>query len=150
MTSILKLRMSLLFTIMLFILSLFILPCADAAKPPTSDRVRKENSVVPGTDDLTTESDNLQVEEPGYELQTCQKELSLLENTEAEKYKVLKAKYDKLMSDISGYAAVRSDVSSQLQRNMDALWEFRTYRLCAEIKLSLLQGLADDFPGEIK
>ncbi|WP_156964224.1 hypothetical protein [Trabulsiella guamensis] len=143
-------RKSSLYVIKLFIaytFAIFLSQTAMAAKKS------KEMSVVVGNVSAESEpEESLEVDNSGYEheLKACQQELALLESSVPDKYQSFKTKYDRLMSDISGYASIRSGIRPQLQRSMDSLWQFRTYRLCAEINLTLLQGLSEDAAGDGK
>lgn len=57
-------------------------------------------------------------------------------------YNKHKAEFDKLVSGASLYNGVRSDVGNYIQRAVDALYRFRSDKLCADIASDVLKELA--------
>ncbi|HHN9153078.1 TPA: hypothetical protein ACP7Q6_004885, partial [Escherichia coli] len=57
-------------------------------------------------------------------------------------YNKRKAEFDKLVSGASLYNGVRSDVGNYTQSAVDALYRFRSDKLCADISGDVLQLLS--------
>ncbi|ATA19214.1 hypothetical protein EDC48_111106 [Gibbsiella quercinecans] len=75
-------------------------------------------------------------------LQQCQKELDALRTINAEQYQQNKRAFDALMSGASQYAGLRTQVNSDTQDTVDALYRYKVNRLCAEVNQAVLAGLA--------
>ncbi|MGS7936415.1 hypothetical protein ACQ93J_26030, partial [Escherichia coli] len=56
-------------------------------------------------------------------------------------YNKRKAEFDKLVSGASLYNGVRSEVGNYTQSAVDALYRFRSDKLCADIASDVLLGL---------
>ena len=57
-------------------------------------------------------------------------------------YNRRKQEFDKLLSGAVIYNGVRGDVGNYTQRAVDALYRFRSDKLCADIASDVLKGLA--------
>lgn len=75
-------------------------------------------------------------------MRRCQGELQVLQKVDGKRHAVLKREFDRLMSGAAMYAGVRGDVQSRTQDAVDALYRYRTDRLCADIGQDVLNGLA--------
>lgn len=76
-------------------------------------------------------------------MQNCQKELEALSGLDSTKYGHYRAAFDAIMSSAAAYFGVRSQVRNDTQNAIDALYDYKTRRVCAEIHQTLLLRLAD-------
>ena len=75
-------------------------------------------------------------------MERCRRELEALKKIDSAVYNKRKAEFDKLVSGASLYNGVRSDVGNYTQSAVDALYRFRSDKLCADIASDVLKGLA--------
>ncbi len=75
-------------------------------------------------------------------MERCRRELESLKRVDATVYNKRKAEFDKLMSGASLYNGVRNDVGNYTQGAVDALYRFRSAKLCADISCDVLDGLS--------
>lgn len=94
----------------------------------------------PGVEE-TAEQDKRQRE--AERLQQCQRELDAMRAMDAEKHQKFKREFDILMSNAAQYAGVRQRVNTGTQETVDALYRYRTSRLCADISSAMMTGLAE-------
>ncbi|OMP56881.1 hypothetical protein BES32_23550 [Serratia marcescens] len=71
----------------------------------------------------------------------CNDELQALRKVDNKRYTERKVEFDRLMSDAAMYAGVRGSVQSRTQGAVDALYRYRTDKLCADIEQDVLNGL---------
>ncbi|WP_407435586.1 hypothetical protein [Lelliottia sp.] len=64
----------------------------------------------------------------------CQRELTALSKINGRLYVQKKAALDDLLASASVYASVRGDIASQTKDTMDALFKYRTQKLCSDIQ----------------
>lgn len=76
-------------------------------------------------------------------MQQCQHELEAMRNIDPEKYQKFKREFDTLMSGAAQYAGMRTRVNTDTQETVDALYRYRTNRLCADISTTMMTGLAE-------
>ncbi|VEW03685.1 hypothetical protein [Escherichia coli] len=74
-------------------------------------------------------------------MERCRRELDALKKIDSEVYNKRKAEFDKLVSGASLYNGVRGDVGNYTQSAVDALYQFRSDKLCADIASDVLLGL---------
>ncbi|HAO0395369.1 TPA: hypothetical protein IGZ89_004344 [Escherichia coli] len=74
-------------------------------------------------------------------MERCRRELDALKKIDSAVYNKRKAEFDKLVSGASLYNGVRSDVGNYTQSAVDALYRFRSDKLCADIASDVLLGL---------
>ncbi len=74
-------------------------------------------------------------------MERCRRELEALKRIDSAVYNKRKAEFDKLVSGASLYNGVRSDVGNYTQSAVDALYRFRSDKLCADIASDVLDGL---------
>ncbi|EJH1485125.1 hypothetical protein NCS89_004909 [Escherichia coli] len=74
-------------------------------------------------------------------MERCRRELEALKRIDSAVYNKRKAEFDKLVSGASLYNGVRSDVGNYTQNAVDALYRFRSDKLCADIASDVLAGL---------
>lgn len=72
---------------------------------------------------------------------TCQRELLALSKVNQRMYAQKKAEFDQLVARASVYTSVRDDIGSQTKDTMDALYKFKTQKLCSDIELAVRQSL---------
>lgn len=82
-------------------------------------------------------------------MESCSRELKALRRLDARLYNRRKAQFDRLMSGASVYAGLRSDVAGGTREAVDAMYRFRTGRLCAEISRDVLDALARQGEGSL-
>ncbi|EPB2022185.1 hypothetical protein ACRB90_004800 [Escherichia coli] len=75
-------------------------------------------------------------------MERCRRELEALKKIDSAVYNKRKAEFDKLVSGASLYNGVRSDVGNYTQSAVDALYRFRSDKLCADIASDVLKELA--------
>ncbi|EBS3707161.1 hypothetical protein EHB58_24000 [Salmonella enterica subsp. enterica serovar Hull] len=75
-------------------------------------------------------------------MESCSRELKALRRLDAQLYSRRKAQFDRLMSNAAIYAGLRTDVAGSTREAVDAMYRFRTSRLCAEISRDVLDALA--------
>lgn len=71
----------------------------------------------------------------------CNGELQALRKVDNKRYTERKVEFDRLMSGAAMYAGVRGSVQSRTQDAVDALYRYRTDKLCADIGQDVLNGL---------
>ena len=71
----------------------------------------------------------------------CQRELTALSKINGRLYVQKKAAFDDLLASASVYASVRGDIASQTKDTMDALFKYRTQKLCSDIQQTVQQAL---------
>lgn len=76
-------------------------------------------------------------------MQQCQRELDAMRGMDNEKYQKFKREFDALMGGAAQYAGVRQRVNTGTQETVDALYRYRTSRLCADIGSAMMTGLAE-------
>ncbi|ECD5144129.1 hypothetical protein E1460_23525 [Salmonella enterica subsp. enterica serovar Caracas] len=74
-------------------------------------------------------------------VEKCARELKALKRLDARRYAQRKEQFDRLMSTASLYADVRMDVERETQESVDAMYLFRTGKLCAEISRDVWNAL---------
>ena len=75
-------------------------------------------------------------------MERCRRELEALKKIDSAVYNKRKAEFDRLVSGASLYNGVRSDVGNYTQSAVDALYRFRSDKLCADIASDVLKELA--------
>ena len=75
-------------------------------------------------------------------MERCRRELEALKKIDSAVYNKRKAEFDRLVSGASLYNGVRSEVGNYTQSAVDALYRFRSDKLCADIASDVLKGLA--------
>ncbi|PVZ80265.1 hypothetical protein C9426_33055 [Serratia sp. S1B] len=77
------------------------------------------------------------------QISTCQNELNSLKMLNQKAYIAKQAEFSRLVNNASLYKSVRGDINPSTKATIDALFTFRTTRLCAdisrEVMLSLIQ-----------
>lgn len=71
----------------------------------------------------------------------CQRELLALSKINQRYYAQKKAAFDNLLSSASVYTSVRGDIGSQTKDTMDALYKYKTQKLCIDIEQTVRQAL---------
>ncbi|EBF0843292.1 hypothetical protein DDQ86_20115 [Salmonella enterica] len=106
---------------------------AAAISPPPGTAVRPATVAASQTPEPT---------EPSSAMENCSRELTVLKRLNTRQYTQRKAQFDRLMSGASVYAEIRTDVAGGTREAVDAMYRFRTGRLCAEISRDVLDALA--------
>ena len=75
------------------------------------------------------------------EVSTCQRELLALSKVNPRLYTHKKAAFDDLLAKASVYTGVRNDIGSQTKDTLDALYKYKTQKLCSDIEQSVRQSL---------
>lgn len=76
-------------------------------------------------------------------MERCRRELEALKKIDSAVYNKRKAEFDRLVSGASLYNGVRSDVGNYTQSAVDALYRFRSDKLCADIASDVLNELSE-------
>ncbi|MCZ4677302.1 hypothetical protein O4O00_23500, partial [Citrobacter sedlakii] len=69
-------------------------------------------------------------------------ELKALKRLDNRQYTRRRAQFDRLMRGASVYAGVRGDVAEETREAVDAMYRYRTGKLCAEISQDVLEALS--------
>lgn len=72
---------------------------------------------------------------------SCQRELLALSKINPKVYAIRKAAFDELLSNASVYTSVRDDIGGGTKDTMDALYKYKTQKLCSDIEQSVRQTL---------
>jgi hypothetical protein len=72
---------------------------------------------------------------------TCQQELLALSKVNQAAYAQRKASFDDLLASASVYTNVRGDIGEDTRTTMDALYKYKTQKLCSDIEQSVRQAL---------
>lgn len=118
--------------IMIFIIGMFLSGCESksSVRPlPSTAEVKLAGVLGDRLDDVE-------------EMERCRRELETLKKVDLTIYSKRKAEFDKLMSGALLYNGVRSNVRSYTQSAVDALYRFRSDKLCADIANDILQCLS--------
>ncbi|TQN75925.1 UNVERIFIED_ORG: hypothetical protein FHU00_4995 [Citrobacter freundii] len=75
-------------------------------------------------------------------MERCRRELEALKKIDSTIYNKRKAEFDKLISGALLYNGIRSEVGNHTQSAVDALYRFRSDKLCADISSDVLLGLS--------
>lgn len=75
-------------------------------------------------------------------MERCRRELEALKKIDSAIYNKRKTEFDKLVSGASLYNGVRNDVGNYTQSAVDALYRFRSDKLCADIASDVLNALS--------
>ncbi|MFK3844014.1 MULTISPECIES: hypothetical protein [Serratia] len=92
---------------------------------------------------LASEEEKTLAQKETERIARCQKELEALKAINPEQHSALRQEFDRLMSGAASYANVRTRVNSETQDTVDALYRYKINRLCADITLATLTGLAE-------
>ncbi|EDI0160901.1 hypothetical protein CC666_23145 [Salmonella enterica subsp. enterica serovar Panama] len=80
-------------------------------------------------------------------MESCSRELVALKRLDNRLYNRRKVQFDRLMHGASLYAGLRTEVAGSIQEAVDAMYRFRTSRLCAEISRDVLDALVRQGDG---
>lgn len=72
---------------------------------------------------------------------TCQRELIALSKINQQLYMQKKSVFDELLAGASAYASVRGEISVQTKDTLDALYKYKTQKICNDIEQSIRQAL---------
>ncbi|EDV5024000.1 hypothetical protein ID80_004637 [Salmonella enterica subsp. enterica serovar Ball] len=119
-----------------------------AARPVSSVVSSAEKKLAPETEETENHVDKPGEATPATEVrphvgvESCDRELKALRKIDAGKYARRKVQFDRLMSGAAVYSGIRSDVLDGTRDAMDAMYRFRTGKLCSEISRDVLESLA--------
>lgn len=71
----------------------------------------------------------------------CQKELMALSKVNKRMYARKKNEFAQLLNSTSLYSSVRGEIAGQTQNTMDALYQYKTQKLCSDIEQSVRESL---------
>lgn len=77
----------------------------------------------------------------GGDILTCQNDLNSLKQVNSKAWTMRKRDFDSLVAGASVYASVRTDVNGKTRDTLDALYRFKTNKLCVQIERDVLDGL---------
>ena len=72
---------------------------------------------------------------------SCQRELVALSQLNTSLYTQKKQRFDELLARATVYTGVRNDIGSQTKDTLDALYKYKTQKLCSEIEHAVRQSL---------
>lgn len=78
---------------------------------------------------------------PANSIEQCRKALDSLQKINPQSYRQKKAYFDSLLSSVAQYSAVRGEVSGGTKDTIDALYKFKTNKVCADIENEVMNGL---------
>ncbi|AKL41799.1 hypothetical protein IM817_24715 [Serratia marcescens] len=114
----------------IFLLSFMVLSgCADGSKT-------KLNSVKK----LSQNNPNDKSDEQRIAL--CQQRVNSLKNINPQSYQKRIAYFNGLLSNASGYAGVRGNVDESTRKAIDALYQYKTEKFCADVEHELMSDLS--------
>ncbi|HAG2521353.1 TPA: hypothetical protein G8V61_004107 [Salmonella enterica] len=74
--------------------------------------------------------------------EACDRELKALKKLDARRYALRRAQFNRLMSGAAVYAGIRTDVAGGTRQTVDAMYLFRTGKLCTDISRDVMDALA--------
>ncbi|MBD8453639.1 hypothetical protein [Serratia rubidaea] len=74
-------------------------------------------------------------------IEQCRKALDSLQKINPQSYRQKKAYFDSLLGSVAQYSAVRGEVSGGTKDTIDALYKFKTNKVCADIENEVMNGL---------
>lgn len=102
---------------------------------------KPQNTAIQSKSESTSEQ-SVAVRE-AKQLAQCQKELEALKPISAKQHLAFQQEFARLMNGAAQYSSVRTQVNSEIQDTMDALYRYKVKRLCSDISQTLLTGLAE-------
>ncbi|WP_127353656.1 hypothetical protein [Enterobacter bugandensis] len=76
-------------------------------------------------------------------VQTCMRELISLSKVNPQAYSEKKRVFDGLMKNATVYSTVRGNISDSTRDMMDALYKYKTQKICDDIEHSVQQALVE-------
>ncbi|WP_432369382.1 hypothetical protein ACRPH4_22615 (plasmid) [Pantoea allii] len=80
-------------------------------------------------------------------LSRCEKELDALKTISPENYQSRMAAFSQLMEAANQYGSIRGEADERTASTIDALYQYRTSRICAGISWILLKALSENGEG---
>lgn len=118
-------------------LTLPILLCIFLTACHTTTPVKKFNNTV-----TPRQQSKISVNKPSEKgVAICQSQLLALSKLNNELYLQKKKGFDNLISGASVYTTVREDIDIETKETLDALYKFKTQKLCNDIEQTLRQTL---------
>lgn len=118
-------------------LTLPILLCIFLTACHTATPVKKFNNTV-----TPPQQSKISVNKPSEKgVAICQSQLLALSKVNNELYLQKKKVFDNLISGASAYTIVREDIDIETKETLDALYKFKTQKLCNDIEQTLRQTL---------
>lgn len=74
-------------------------------------------------------------------VEQCQRELSALGKINPSMYEKRRVAFSGLLKNASVYSSLRQDINSQTKETVDALYKYKTQKLCHDIEQDLQQAL---------
>jgi hypothetical protein len=74
-------------------------------------------------------------------VEQCQRELNALGKINTDMYEKRRAAFSGLLKNASVYSSLRQDINSQTKETVDALYKYKTQKLCHDIEQDLQQAL---------
>ncbi|EKS7766079.1 hypothetical protein RYR28_002746 [Edwardsiella piscicida] len=71
----------------------------------------------------------------------CRRELDALKSVDLAQYKKRKQQFELLMKNASLYNSIRADINSRTQNTVDALYQFKADKLCADVSSDVFNFL---------
>lgn len=74
-------------------------------------------------------------------VEQCQRELSALGKINTDMYEKRRVAFSGLLKNASVYSSLRQDINNQTKETVDALYKYKTQKLCHDIEQDLQQAL---------
>ncbi|NRH23409.1 hypothetical protein [Pantoea stewartii] len=80
---------------------------------------------------------------PDFALQQCKNDLVALKQINPQQWTMQQAEFNKLINAASRYASVRASAGRDTRAAIDALYQYKMIRFCANTSKALMNGLAE-------
>ena len=73
----------------------------------------------------------------------CQNELDVLKRLHSADYQQIQQRFDKLLNNAATYSSIRGNIDPQMKGTIDALYKYKTDKLCHEVAQQVMIDLMD-------
>lgn len=71
----------------------------------------------------------------------CQNELDVLKRLHSADYQQIQQRFDQLLNNAATYASIRGNIDSKMKGTIDALYKYKTDKLCHEVAQQVMVDL---------
>ncbi len=115
-----------------------------ATVPPVTLSTSTPGAPMPAGSDPSSPGETVGGEEQQTDpVASCRQALTSLNRINAARGIPLKRQFDGLVNAASEYSAIRAETAGDIRQTVDAMYEFKTARLCADIRKALLDSLVE-------
>ncbi|MDU6925262.1 hypothetical protein [Franconibacter helveticus] len=115
------------------------LPPEQAAQETETPAQTAQSAPLPTPQMTSAQAEESQASEGSATI--CQRELAALSKINPSVYAVKKQAFETLLQTATSYSAVRSDINEQTRDTLDALYKYKTQKICNDIEQAIQQGL---------